>query len=196
MPGAGSATGAGAAPVSVAPKTSGKSSKKGLIIGLICGGVVAIVAAVLVWFLFFSGRSIEDTVDEYLDACFNTDGEAIVELMHESYIDAMLDKKDMTKKELVENFSDRWSRNMENLEDEYGDYKGYSFEIVDEEYLSEDEDELEEIQEYWEDKFDIKIDDAVKVEVEITIEFEDDEYELSPSFTLMKVGNTWYYYEE
>jgi hypothetical protein len=93
-------------------------------------------------------------------------------------------EEDMTKKEMTEDLQD----SLDMIHRYYDEVK-ISYEITDTEDF--DKDELKEIKEMYEE-IDVKVKDAMIVEVEVTMELDGDERTTTQELTLIKVGGSWY----
>ena len=81
----------GAGAGAVAAKKPGMSNA---LKGIIAVAVAAVVVILLLVFVVFGGRSYEDTVEDFFDACLDGDVNAIVELLPSDMIDTVLDDPD------------------------------------------------------------------------------------------------------
>ena len=138
--------------------------------------------------------SIEGAVELYFNAWCEADAQAVLDLYPDEMVDFMIDRygsKSEMKKELREDLKEA----LGEMENEYGDFKRYEFEVIDSESM--DRDERDEIEEYMRERTesDINISSVKTVEVEYTIYFEDDEYDGIVELMLMKVDGQWYLFE-
>lgn len=117
-----------------------------------------------------------------VDAALGCYPDEMLEFMEDNY-----DSKSDMKRELRQELKDT----LNEVEDDYGKFKRYKFEIVDSETMSKDErNQMEERLKY--SGIDLEISSVKTVEVEYTIYFEDDEYEDSIELQLIKVDCQWY----
>ena len=177
------ATVAAAAP---APK---KGLPKGAIIGIIAGGVGAVLIALIILLIsLLSGNSEEDVIDLYFQASCYADVDAAMDCYPEDFLEALMDEENVDVDDLEDELKDALDR----AEDEYGDFEDYEYEIVDEDEV--DQDDLEEFVELIERYYDINLDieSAKEVEIDYIIYFEDDEIEDSITLILIEVDGSWY----
>ena len=117
-----------------------------------------------------------------VDAALGCYPDEMLKFMEDNY-----DSKSDMKRELRQELKDT----LNEIEDDYGKFKRYKFEIVDSETMSKDErNQMEEGLKY--SGIDLEISSVKTVEVEYTIYFEDDEYEDSIELQLIKVDGQWY----
>lgn len=167
------------------------TANKNKIIGI---GAVAVVAVLLIVLLMnlFGGRSLKKTVGLCVDGMMKADASKILDAVPKKLLDEELESMGYdTKKEAINDLSEQLENTLDYLDDMYGSKWSYSYEIVDEDGYSTQE--LKDLNERYED-YDLKVSDAKRVEVEITIKDKDGE-ELttqSNSFTLIKSGRSWY----
>ncbi len=157
------------------------------------GAIAAIVVAIaIILICVFAGGgagagSPEAVVEKYLDAYIDGDVDTYLDCIHEDILEAEADSEgydlDELKDELKEMF-DAMSQSMEE-----SDVK-YSFNILDTEDL--DDDEIDEINEEFEEEYGIKITDAAEVSVELITEEDGDESSFEQSFGVVKIDGDWY----
>ena len=167
------------------------AANKNKLIGI---GAVAVVAVVLVVVAMnlFGGRSLKKTVGLCVDGMMKADASKILDAVPKKILDEELESMGYdTKKEAVEELSDQLEDELSYLDDMYGSKWSYSYEIVDEDGYSTQE--LKDLNERYED-YDLKVSDAKRVEVEITIKDKggDELTTQSNSLTFIKVGRSWY----
>lgn len=161
--------------------------------------IVTIAILILVIIFSLVGRRSQDaTFDAFIDAYSELDAKAIVKLMPDEYIDALVDagridgRSDMER--IVQNSLDY---KFENYYEE--DAWSYSFEIVSEKTYKKSDDDLtfkgvqKDFGEYGD-----KIKEVVIISFDPTITYRDynddiDERALTRSYvTLVKIGQSWY----
>ena len=168
-----------------------KKGKKGLFI--ILGSAAALLTALIIVIVCWSIRSPEEVVEEYIEASMECDVEAILDLVPEDVLDYELEDKGIDDDEFedfCEEAEEKMRDGLEDIADQIGDDWEYSYEIVEEEDVSRKK--LRDIQEEYEDEFDVVVKDAKTVKVELTITGEDFENTVSKKLSLIKVGSSWY----
>ncbi len=153
---------------------------------------VAIVAIVLVIILvsLFGGRSYKSVVNKFVDASLSADGKVMVSLIPDEVIKVGCEEEDMTESEFIEYFTEELEDELDDIERYYEDWS-YSYEIVEvEDYSSK---ALKSLHEDYEDEFDVDVKAAKTVTVEVTIKAdEDNEFSNSLDVEVIKVGRSWY----
>lgn len=172
-------------------KLTGKKVDKRIVL---LGGAVAIVLVlVLVISLLFGGRSAKATVDKFIDATYTGNIKTIMKLVPKDILEYAMEESGYDEDDLEELYEDA-EDSFEDMQDWYEDYYGkdweYSYEIEDMDDLSKKK--LRDLQELYEDEFDVKVKAAKKVEVEITLEGEEEKSKNTMELTLIKVGGSWY----
>ena len=153
-------------------------------IGIIAVAAVAVIALLISCLFIFGGRSYKDVVRDYFKATEKADAKLMMELLPDDLIKYVMKEEDMTKKEMTEDLQD----SLDMIHRYYDEVK-ISYEITDTEDF--DKDELKEIKEMYEE-IDVKVKDAMIVEVEVTMELDGDERTTTQELTLIKVGGSWY----
>lgn len=170
-------------------------NKKYKMVGVVSVAVVAVLVVIFACVLF-GGRGYKKTVKEYIEATFEMDGKAMLDLLPEDVIDYVREEEDMTKKEMIEEFDDMLEESLEWIELYVGDDLSYLYEIVDvDDYSKRKVNELiEEISD--ELDIDINVKAAKTVTVEIAVEGEDDDYEYEMDICVVKIGRSWYLWSD
>lgn len=96
--------------------------------------IIAILVLIIV--VSLSGRrSFDETLDSYMEATMAGDAKAVVELLHDSYIESLIEKDEIESKydliQIVQNKLDWYSRCAEDLRGENGEYFEYVAELQD-----------------------------------------------------------------
>ncbi|MGM9648012.1 MAG: zinc ribbon domain-containing protein [Eubacteriales bacterium] len=188
-PGAVFCTGCGAKVKAPAASGTKKTLSPGAIIGIIAGGVGALLIALIILLVsLLGGQSVEDVIELYFDASCKADVGAALECMPDKQVEYMAN--------YYGNMSDLRDEMKESLEDEldsavkkYGDFKRYKYKIVD-----QDEFDLDDVSAMLK-LVGIKAEEAVEVEIDYTIYFEDDEVEDTITLVLIKIDGDWYLLE-
>ncbi len=176
-----------------APQQAPTGGKKKNLIGIIIA-VVAVVLVVVLCASLFGGNSPKSVADDYMKATFKQqDAGKVLDLIHKDVIKAACDDEDMSRKELEEEAQDMFDEMFEFLDDSCDEWK-VDWEIKDVEDL--DDDELEEIQDYYDDDYDLKVKDAKMVEIEanieVTVDDETEDQDQDIEIYVVKVGGKWY----
>lgn len=177
------------APADPAAPAAATGSKPGFkldnrMIGIIAVVGVAVLALIITCFFIFGGRSYKDVVKDYFKAIEKADAKLMIELLPDDLIKSIMKEEDMTKKEMTEDLQDE-------LDDihEYYDKVKISYEITDTEEF--DKDDLKDLKKEYKE-YDVKVKDAMFVEVEVTLEFDGRDITNTMELTLIKVGGSWY----
>ncbi len=178
-----------AAPAATEAPATATGSKPGFTlnnrnIGIIAVAAVAAIALIIGCFFIFGGRSYKDVVKDYFKATEKADAKLMMELLPDDLIKYVMKEEDMTKKEMTEDLQDSLDRIHK-----YYDKVKISYEITDTEEF--DKDDLKDIKEMYKE-IGVKVKDAMVVEVEVTMELDDDERTTTQELTLIKVGGSWY----
>lgn len=178
-----------AAPAAAEAPATATGSKPGFTlnnrnIGIIAVAAVAALALIIGCFFIFGGRSYKDVVKDYFKAIEKADAKLMIELLPDDMIKSIMKEEDMTKKELTEDLQDE-------LDDmhEYYDKVKISYEITDTEEF--DKDDLKDLKKDYKE-YDVKVKDAMVVEVKVTLEFDGRDISNTMELTLIKVGGSWY----
>ncbi|MBQ8287697.1 MAG: hypothetical protein IJX76_02870, partial [Clostridia bacterium] len=159
---------------------------KGAIIGIIAGGVGAVLIALIILLIsLLSGNSEEDVIDLYFQASCYADADAAMDLLPDEMMGMAMEFYG-DEDDYRDSIEDELKDSLDRAEDEYGDFESYEFEIVD-----EDEYDLDDL-DYYLGLLDIDIESAKEVEIDYTIYFEDDEVEDSITLILIEVDGSWY----
>lgn len=177
-------------PVNTASVSMSGQNDKNRMIGMIAAGVIVVLVVIFAIFLF-GGRSYKSTIKKYVDAQFDTDAEAIFDLMPDKMIDYMLDEEVYDSDDLddlIDEADEALQDFMDYLDSYIGEDWKVSYEIIDTEDIKGDD--LDDIQDAYEDAG-VKVTAAKKVELEITLS-SDETISASLEIPLIKIGRTWY----
>ena len=159
------------APEPVAPP---KKSKKGLL--FIIGGAVLAVALALILIFTLSGgrgaRNPEALGKKYIKAIEKSDGKAMLKLIHKDVVEAEIDEE-----EFYEDFED----GCEEMQD-------YVMEMELEGVEDMDDDELEEVIEFYDEEYGLKVKDAKILVMSMEVFGFGEEVEVY----VVKIGSKWY----
>ena len=160
-------------------------------IGIIAVIVIVIIIAIIGFFLF-GGRSYKSTIDKYVDASFDADGGAILDLLPDKMIDYALAEDNYDSDDLegiIDDMNEQLQDQMDSLDNYLGEDWKISYEITDDEDVKGDE--LDDIKSAYEDA-DVKVSAAKNVEVEITVKGAETESNNTLDVSLIKSGRSWY----
>ena len=178
-----------------------KRSKKGLWIGLGAGvagvGILATVAAAIVSFVVvlaiviavaFSS-SPKSVVKGYMKATLNADMSKYIDLIPDEVMDKDMPNKS-EQKEWVETYNETIQDYYNYLDYMYDDDWEITYKIGDIEDVSTDL--LCDIQEYYAERYDCKVQKVKTVELEVTLHFDGRKATKNIEMIVIKVGGNWY----
>lgn len=160
-------------------------------------GIAAVAAAVVVVVLaavsLLGGRSDTATAEQFFDAVFNADAEAIVDLIPPDLIDAAMEETGYSRAEVEAEF-EQMAGEMDyalGALNALGDGVDISYNAVDSEEV--DPDQLRYLQEQY-GEMDVNVSDARTVEVELRMQMPSMGLDESTSIDIpvIKVGRSWY----
>lgn len=160
-------------------------------IGIIAVGVVVIVV-IGILIALFKGRGYEATVEKFIDAQFDADMEAIMDLIPEEVVDKALEEEGYDSKEVdkfVKEANEELQEAVGYLKIYLGDKFNVSSEILGDKDITGDD--LDEIKEDYA-KIGVKVSDAKEVNVKITVKAGELEEDKSTEISVIKVGRSWY----
>ena len=170
------------APAQSAQAATAEKTGNGLDVKKIIIGGVAVVLVVLFCVLIFGGCSSgpEKAVDNMMEAIYKDfDKDAAVDLIHEDM------SKEIGAKDSAKYLTNLWEDLKEDDEVEL-EWKIDKVKDV-------DEDDLEDIQDLYDDRYDLEVTDAKEVKVEYTIyEDGDEEEDDKLKVTVVKIDGDWY----
>lgn len=167
------------------------SNDKNRKVGMIAVAVIAVIVIALIISLF-GGRSYKSTVKKFVNAQFNADAEAILELIPEKMITYALEEEgydDDERDEFIEEGNEELQDQLDDIESYLGEDWTVSHEILTVEDVTGDE--LNDLKDDYED-IDIKVSAAKTVEVELTVKAGETETSNSLDISVIKVGRSWY----
>ena len=95
--------------------------------------VVVVLCLVVIAISLSNRRSFDDTLDAYIEATMAGDAEAVVDLLHDSYIESLIDKGEIESRDdliqRVQNKLDWYASCAEDLRGENGEYFKYVAEL-------------------------------------------------------------------
>lgn len=191
--------GAVPAPIEPKPMPVQPRSKKPLIIAVAV--ILALITIGLVIFLCSddddrdSKRSkksndAESVAEEYVNIVFCGDGDAndLIELFHPDVVSIVLDDLGVSKKARIADINDYLDEMQEELEDE--DVEITEVEVRSVKDLSDDE--FEDLEEYYDDAFDLTIDEAKFVKIRIYADVDGEEDTENEDLIVVKIDGDYY----
>lgn len=155
-------------------------------------GIAAIAAGVVVVLLLIGlifGGGARKTAKKYVDAVYKGNARAIVNSIPRKVLNEILDEENMEKKELIEEIEDSLEYVEEELDDEYRRWRVVT-KVIDENKIVGDA--LENLQDRYDDVFDVKVSAAKYVTVKMTLKTEEDPEWSYQRVRMIKVGGKWY----
>ena len=178
-------------PVSI-PAAGAQDRRRHKMIGIAAVAVVAVAVAVGA-FSLFGGRGPEATVEQFFDAVFDADAEAIVDLIPPDLIEAAIEESGYSRAEVEAEFEQMAGEMSYALGalDSLGDGVDISYDAVGSEEV--DPDQLSYLQEQY-DALHVDVSDARTVEVELRVQVDSFGMDETTSFDIpvVKVGRSWY----
>ncbi len=158
------------------------------LIGAGIAGVALFIGLIMLIISLF-GSSKEDVIENYFEANCYADVDAAMDCYHDEMLDYLMEMSD-GEENFMEEAEDELKATLKAAEKKYGDFEDYEFEIVDEE-----EYDVDDLSGIILKMIDMDIEEAVQVEVEYTIYFEDDEIEDTTTMVLICVDGDWYLFK-
>lgn len=159
--------------------------KKLLMTGVIAAGVVVIL--LLIGLIFGGGA--KKVAKNYVDATYKANARSIVNSLPRAVREEILDEMNMEKKELIEELEDSLEYIEEELDDEYRRWRIVT-KVIDENDVVGDD--LEDLQDMYDDQFDVKVSKAKIITVKMTLKTEEDPEWSYQRVRLVKIGLGWY----
>ncbi len=170
------------------------SSDKHKLVGIIAIGVAVVLVIVLIA-VIAGGSGAKGVVKKYMKAIYDKqDGEAYADLFHDDVIKSHIDAAGTTRKKWINEKTDSFESFADGMDEQY-DKWSYKFKILDVEKVSEDD--FDDIDEQYDDDYDITVKDAVYVTVKLNWVFDGEVQTGSISRILVvKIGSKWYLDED
>ena len=168
----------------------GGLNNKNQVVGLAMIGAVILVVLILL-FSLMSGGGYKKPVKNFVKGINNADTKKIIaSMLPDSYVKELKEKYDDDWKDVIDEADDGIEDAMESLEDDYGKNVKVSVDFVSKKKA--DKDDLEELQELYDDTFDADVKKAYKVKVKLTIKGKEDEDSEKANLYVVKVkGDGW-----
>lgn len=173
-------------PEAVAPAP--KRRKKRWIIIVIAAILLLAVAAAVTALLIFGKNSPRALIDEYCQAVFDSDGEAIFQLLPDEVLERIYGSKS-DQKSIMGFLSDALEDHREDYDRQYEEWE-ITYGIIHVEKIKGDD--LEELQDLYDDEFDCEVTAAKEVTVKLTYRMDDARHVSAATFTVVKIDGQWY----
>lgn len=169
-----------------------KSDKK---FAIITGGIAVALVLVIVLICVFAGggKGYTKAIDNYIAVMVKGDVDKVEKLVPPEYWEYAEDEMDMDLDDFIDEYEDNIDDMMDSLEDQYGKGIKATYEVLEEKELSEKK--LEGIAEALEDTYDLdakKVTAGYELEVEMTIEGDEDDDSNETELTVIKYDGNWY----
>lgn len=164
-------------------------------IGIITVAVVAIIVVVIAFigFFLFGGRGYKSTIDKYVDAIYEADGEALLDLLPDKLVDyGMVEyayERNSDDIDIMDELNEMLQAQVDSTDSYYGKGWEVSNEITDDEDIKGDD--LDDIKRAYE-VANIKVSAAKNVEVVVTVKGGETENSYTVDIALIKSGRSWY----
>lgn len=157
----------------------------------ILGGAVGALVLVLVCVAMLGGRGYKKTVDVFVNKAVKApSGKAVVSLVPGKVLNKSFEDVDYTKADMIEDINEAGKKQQKQLKKALGDRWSLSYDIIHDEPL--DEDDLEDVQDKYDDYYDVKVKDARTVEVKLRFKGPEKNATATMELPLIRVGNSWY----
>lgn len=157
---------------------------------IVGGAVVAVIVAVVLFFLFAKGcATYREVVEKYMDNSFSGNLEKNMELMPDKLLKVAAREQDMSVSEMKEYFAEMGDDLMDTYDSMFGTGWTYSFEIAEAEAITGDD--LEDMQ-YDYEGIGLKLRAAKVVVVEITINGTRRNFTYESEIIVIQIGSRWY----
>jgi len=182
--------GAPATPAHHAPTYGSSAAKAGSMLPLAGIGLVAAVVVILLFSLLF-GNSAKSVAKKAAKYAINGKYYSISKLYHKE-VRKENEWDDEDYKEDCKDMEEDWKENMRDLREEEGRVK-LSTKIKDIDDIKGDD--LDDIQDYYDDEYDLKVKKAKRFETEFCAEIDGEEEEYDDDIIVVKIGGKWYLYD-
>ena len=163
-----------------------KYRKIGMIAVAIATAVVLLIAL-----LFCSGRGYKTTVNRFIDSVFDADVKTLIKLLPKEAVEEIIeDEYYGDKKDFIKDGEKSLKATMEFMKIMYGDKVKISHEITKVKDIKDDD--LEDLQDAYDDEWDIKVSAAKRITVKVTIKGSNEESEEKMEIVVLKIGSSWY----
>ena len=111
------------------------------------------------------------------------------QMYHKDYLDEE-DMNDNKFKDECKDLEKDWKDALEAFADEEGGKLKFSYKIKDEDEL--DDEEFDELEEWYDDEYNLEVKQAKVFEVEVTAKWDDEEEAYDAEVIVVKIGGKWY----
>lgn len=179
-----------------------KKSKKGLVIGLVIGGVVVVAAAVMLILIFVVGifkvkcKTPKEVAERVTEAFQDKDADVMIDMMGKYYLDYVMDEYDYDdieeiRDELAEDLIDNFYDDMDWF---YGTGKVKSITLDDVDIDKYSGSELEYMQELFDEEMDCDLEGYAEMTMVWEVEGADDDAEVEIYMDAYQVDGVWYWF--
>ena len=159
--------------------------------GIITVAVIAVAVIAAALFLF-GGKSYKTVIKQFIDATFEADAKTMMELIPKGMVEYALEEEGYEKDELDE-MLDEIEEELQDSIDAMDSYMGedwkVSYDILDTDDVTGDD--LDEVKDTYKE-YDVKVSAAKNVEIELKIEWGEEEKSTTTKLSVIKVGRSWY----
>lgn len=159
--------------------------------GIITVAVIAVAVIAAALFLF-GGKSYKTVIKQFIDATFEADAKTMMELIPKGMVEYALEEEGYEKDELDE-MLDEIEEELQDSIDAMDSYMGedwkVSYDILDTDDVTGDD--LDEVKDTYKE-YDVKVSAAKNVEIELKIEWGEEEKSTTTELSVIKVGRSWY----
>lgn len=168
-------------------RTDKKTRRK----AIIAAGVLILTAVIAAVFLL-GGRSYRETVDQFFEATFTADVNAIVKLIPDAVIENAMEENGYDRDEMSE-FLQEGADTLQEQINRLASYLGEDWEVSHDILGAEDitGEEFEEIKTAYDD-MDAEVSSAKSVDVKMTVKSGETENSVQLNIPVIKVGRSWY----
>ena len=160
-------------------------------VGIIAVAVAAVIVVIL-GVLLLGGRSYKATIEKFVDAQFDANAEAIIDLMPQKMMEYALEQEGYDPDDfnyLIDELNEELQDQLDSLDSYLGEGWKITYKILDDEDVKGAD--LDNIKNAYEDAG-VKVSAAKSVEVELTVTSDETESSNSLDVSLIKVGRSWY----
>ncbi len=168
------------------------SDDKNRKVGIIVAVAAVVVALVVVLAIVLGGSGYKKPVKNFFDGFFDMDMAKVVKTMPEEYLEEEMDYYGYEMNEMdefIEEYNEDLEEELEELIDEIGEFD-VSYKFLNDEDI--DGSDLRDIQDEYDDDYNIEVDAAKNVQVLLTVESEDGTESTTVDVPLIKADGSWY----
>jgi len=169
-----------------------KNRKVGIIACAAAGGFLLLVIAIVLAFVL-SGGGYKKPIDNLIAVTFKGKADKIETLAPDEYWDYYEEEYGVDIRDIIDEYEDEYENELDDLVDLLGEDISVDYEIEDKVKLSNTK--VSKIADYLSDKYSIrsnKVKKAYKLEVELTIEGDEDEKTTDMDIYVVQIAGKWY----